>query len=80
MNNIIEIYDLKYKIDEKLIFNDIKIKITKGSIINLVCKNQSGKTTLLKLIGGLVITDNQIKIEGEKISKFNIKSNFQNCL
>lgn len=74
MNNIIEIYDLKYKIDEKLIFNDIKIKITKGSIINLVGKNQSGKTTLLKLIGGLVITDNQIKIEGEKISKFNMEN------
>ena len=74
MKNIIEIYDLKYKINTKTILNDIKIKIASGSTINLIGKNQSGKTILLKLIGGLIITDNQIKIDGEKISKFNIEN------
>ncbi len=73
MKYIIEMYDLVYSANNKIILNNINLKIKQGEIVNLVSKNNSAKTTLLKLLGGYIITDNQVKIEGIKISNFNME-------
>ena len=73
MKYIIEMYDLVYSANNKIILNNINLKIKQGEIVNVVSKNNSAKTTLLKLLGGYIITDNQVKIEGIKISNFNME-------
>lgn len=45
---------------DKLLFHDIEIHINKGDKIALVAKNGTGKSTLLKIIGG------EESVEGEK--------------
>lgn len=60
-NGNIEINNLsiKYDLNQKLIIDDINLNITEGQVVLVTGKNQSGKTTLLKAIGGYIP-----KIEG----------------
>ena len=70
--NILEVYNLNFSYDDKTIFNNINLKITEGSFVNIYGRNSSGKTTLLKLLSGSIITDSDIKIDNIKINKFNM--------
>jgi ABC-type cobalamin/Fe3+-siderophores transport system ATPase subunit len=70
--NIIEVYNLNFSYDDKNIFNNINLKIEEGSFINIYGRNSSGKTTLLKLLSGSIITDSDIKIDNIKINRFNM--------
>ena len=73
---LLEIKNL-YKIyGEKQVLNNITLTVPQGKIIGLLGKNGTGKTTLIKLINGLLTpTEGEIIFEGEKIgpqSKLNI--------
>ena len=70
--NILEVYNLNFSYDDKVIFNNINLKIKEGSFVNLYGRNSSGKTTLLKLLSGSIITDAEIKVDKIKINKFNM--------
>ena len=73
---LLEIKNLYKKYGEKQVLNNITLTVPQGKIIGLLGKNGTGKTTLIKLINGLLTpTEGEIIFEGEKIgpqSKLNI--------
>lgn len=70
--NIIEAH-INYEIDNKLLFDNINITIKQGSFTSIIGENGVGKTTLLKLLSGLIITNNNIKIDNIQVNKYNIE-------
>lgn len=73
---LLEIKNLYKNYGEKQVLNNITLTVPRGKIIGLPGKNGTGKTTLIKLINGLLTpTEGEIIFEGEKIgpqSKLNI--------
>ncbi|MBR4830785.1 MAG: energy-coupling factor ABC transporter ATP-binding protein [Bacilli bacterium] len=70
--SILEAYNLNFSYDNNTIFNNITLKIKEGSFVNIYGRNGVGKTTLLKLLSGSIITDSNIKVDKIKINKFNM--------
>lgn len=71
--NIIETKNLNYKTSKKELFKNIDINIEQGSFVSIIGENGVGKTMLLKLLSGSIITDNNIKIENLQVNKFNVE-------
>lgn len=71
-NNIIEIKNLNYK----NIFHDFNLSLEKEKFIALAGTNNSGKTTLLKLIGSLISTNKSIYYNNTLIEEINKKELF----
>lgn len=73
---LLEIKNLYKNYGEKQVLNNITLTVPRGKIIGLLGKNGTCKTTLIKLINGLLTpTEGEIIFEGEKIgpqSKLNI--------
>ena len=69
--SILEAYNLNFSYDNNTIFNDVTIKIKEGSLVNIYGRNGVGKTTLLKILSGSIITDSNVKVDKIKINKFN---------
>ena len=73
---LLEIKNLYKNYGEKQVLNNITLTVPRGKIIGLLGKNGTGKTTLIRLINGLLTpTEGEIIFEGEKIgpqSKLNI--------
>ena len=64
---IIECKKISKKYDDFVALHDINIKIESGKIIGLLGSNASGKTTLIKLINGLLTpTSGSVLINGKK--------------
>ena len=70
MDNIIEIKNLNYLINNKEILKDINLDIKAGDFIGLIGPNGAGKTTLLKCINGLNKACGRIKIKGSDINEY----------
>lgn len=65
---LLEIKNLYKNYGEKQVLNNITLTVPQGKIIGLLGKNGTGKTTLIKLINGLLTpTEGEIIFEGEKI-------------
>ena len=62
MANIIDIKNLNYKYAKTAIFKDFNLSIKEGSYISIAGNNTSGKTTLIKLISGILPSKNSITI------------------
>lgn len=62
MANILEIKNLNYKYGTTTIFKDFNLSVKEGSYIGIVGNNNSGKTTLIKLIAGILPSKNSITI------------------
>ena len=62
MANILEIKNLNYKYDNTTIFNNFNLSIKEGSYVSIAGNNTSGKTTLIKLIAGILPSKNSITI------------------
>ncbi len=56
-DNLVEITNLTFSHDERLIFNDVDIVVRRGKITAIMGPSGTGKTTLLRLIGGLLAPD-----------------------
>lgn len=71
MDKIVSVKNLTFGYDEKFILRDIKLDIFKGDYLGIVGPNGSAKSTLLKLMIGLLKPQTgDIKLFGEKIDKF----------
>lgn len=56
-NNIIEINNLSFRRNSKVIFDDANLSIPRGKITAIMGPSGCGKTTLLRLIGGQITPD-----------------------
>lgn len=66
MADLIEIKDLTKKYGQKLVLDNININMESGKIIGLLGPNGSGKTSLMKIMAGIIndYTGN-VKIDGQ---------------
>jgi len=62
MNDIIRINNLKFSYGKKCVLKDISLNIKEGSFVSIIGANSSGKTTLLKLISGILPNHDTITI------------------
>lgn len=70
MKNLVEIRDLHYSRDDRIIFSGIDVDIPKGKITAIMGPSGTGKTTVLKLISRQLSPDRgSIKIAGEEITE-----------
>ncbi len=73
-NNLVRIRDLHFSRGRSKIFDGIDIEIPKGKITAIMGPSGTGKTTLLKLIGGqLKPQKGSIQFHGEEIPTMNTK-------
>lgn len=62
MANIIEVKKLNFSYDKTTIFKDFDFSVKEGTYISIAGNNTSGKTTLIKLISGILPSKNSITI------------------
>ncbi|MBU5594031.1 ABC transporter ATP-binding protein [Amphibacillus sp. MSJ-3] len=68
---IVEIKDLHYAYEDKMALNHININIYEGDFLGLIGPNGGGKTTLIKLLLGLITPQQgSIRLFGQKIEHF----------
>lgn len=72
--NSIEIRNLTFTRNQRVIFHDVDINIQRGKVTAIMGPSGTGKTTLLKLIGGQLRADHgSIFVEGRKVDTFDEK-------
>lgn len=65
---IVEIRNMTFSRGSRLIFDDVSLKIPRGKVTAIMGPSGTGKTTLLKLIGGQLLPDSgQILLDGQNI-------------
>ncbi len=74
MGDIISIKNLNFKYNEVLVLEKVNLNIKNGEWVTLVGPNNSGKTTLVKLLSGLLLVDDGITIDNMKLNKDNLTS------
>ena len=67
----LEIKNLTFNFGKKKIFDNLNLNINHQSFVSISGKNTCGKTTLIKLLSGNIITDNNVKIDGIFINSIN---------
>lgn len=66
--NVLKVSKLNKSFDKKQIIKNVSFNINKGKIVGLLGKNGSGKTTVIKMINGLLTIDGgEILVCGEKV-------------
>ncbi|RKD25484.1 zinc transport system ATP-binding protein [Caminicella sporogenes DSM 14501] len=71
MEKIVTVKDLYFGYDEKLILENINLDVFKGDYLGIVGPNGAAKSTLIKLILGLLKPQKgKIKLFGQDIEKF----------
>ncbi len=72
MKNLVEIRDLHYSRDGRVIFSGVDIDIPKGKITAIMGPSGTGKTTVLKLVSKQLSPNRgSIKVDGEEITSMN---------
>lgn len=68
MENLVEVKNLTFKRGERMIYDNLNLKVKKGKITAIMGPSGIGKTTLLRLIGGQLIPDQgDILFDGESV-------------
>ena len=69
MNDVIDIKNLTVKYSNKVILNNLSLQFEVGKVYGLLGPNGHGKTTLMKVIEGLIkLNSGDVTIEGLKVS------------
>jgi len=56
-NDVLTVTDLTKAFDNNVLFNDISFEIKRGERVALIGNNGTGKTTILKIINGIITSD-----------------------
>lgn len=76
-HNYVEIRNMSFRRGERVIYDDVSLEIPKGKITAIMGPSGTGKTTLLRLIGGQLRPDSgDILVAGENVPKLNRKQLF----
>ena len=71
---ILSVKDLSYKVDNKTIIDDINLSIEQKSLNAVLSSNNSCKTTLIKLLSGILIKETgKITVNNIDLNKTNFK-------
>lgn len=74
---LIEVKDLSFKRGERVIYDQVNLKIRQGQITGIMGPSGTGKTTLLRLIGGQLTPDQgEVLFDGRNIAKMSRKDLF----
>lgn len=73
MENLLEINNLSYSYKDKTIFNNLQFSIKPATINIILGTNSSGKTTLIRLLSGILQTNDFINVNGISLNKNNYK-------
>lgn len=69
-DNIVEIHNMNFKREQRVIYNDISLQVPRGKVTAIMGPSGIGKTTLLRLIGGqLRPTGGEILFDGEDMTR-----------
>ena len=72
MKTVLELKEVSYKYDNRLILNKINLKVNSGEKIALLGKSGSGKTTLISILNGTIKpTKGQIKFLNKEFKNLN---------
>ncbi len=72
MNNLIKINNLSFNRNGRAIFQDVDMTVMRGKITAIMGPSGTGKTTLLKLIGGQIAPNKgEIIIDGQNVPRLN---------
>ena len=66
--DVLSVHNLSKSFDEKNLFSDIDFEIKRGERVAIIGDNGTGKTTLLKIINGLLSPDTGEVIYGSNVS------------
>lgn len=69
MDNIIFMKDVHFAYGKQLVLKDFTLSLKRGSWTTLVGHNGCGKSTLVRLITGLIPTDQYIVVDGNQVTK-----------
>ncbi len=73
-DNYVEVRGMSFSRGDRLIFNDIDVDIPRGKVTSIMGPSGTGKTTLLRLIGGQLKPHNgSIIVDGQNISRLKRK-------
>ena len=67
-NDVLTVTDLTKSFDGNTLFNNINFEITRGERVALIGNNGTGKTTILKLINGIIQPDSGSIYLGAKVA------------
>ena len=66
-NDVLTIENLSKQFDEQILFSDISLEIKRGEHVAIIGDNGTGKTTLLKILNGIVEADSGSFTLGSKV-------------
>ena len=70
MNNLVEIKDLSFSYGKRNIYENVSLEIPKGKITAFMGPSGTGKTTMLRLIGGQLVPDaGSVMFDGINVHK-----------
>ncbi len=73
MPNLVEIRDLHFAYNERPILSGLTMQFPKGGVIAVMGGSGSGKTTVLRLIGGQIRAQSgSLAVDGQEISGLNV--------
>lgn len=73
MNPIIEFKKIRKVYGDKVVLPELNLSIAKGEFVTIIGSSGGGKTTVLKMVNGLIVpTSGDIFIDGENIKDKNI--------
>lgn len=74
-NPCIEISNVNYKYGQNVVLEDISFNVKKGEYLGIIGPNGGGKTTLIKILLGLLQPQSgTVKIHGEKVQEIKDRS------
>ncbi len=73
MSNLVDIHDLHFGYGDRLILSGLTMEFPRGKVIAIMGGSGSGKTTVLRLIGGqLRAQSGSVTVEGQEVSSLSM--------
>jgi iron complex transport system ATP-binding protein len=64
---------LRVTLGGRVVLNDVSLSLTRGHLVALVGPNGAGKTTLLRALAGLLPSQGEVTVGGDKLSSLSLR-------
>jgi len=77
-NNLVEVRDLYFRFGQRIIFDGVNLDIQRGKVTTIMGPSGTGKTTMLRLIGGQLRPDSgTVNVDGLEVKSLSHKELFE---